>query len=76
MDEEIYTFGSFRLIPAQRMLLDNGKPLRPGSRGGSFRQPLERQRGSVGLGTACRRQARGCGAVQVGATIRARCAHR
>ena len=32
MDEETVVFGSFRLIPAQRMLLENGKPLRLGSR--------------------------------------------
>jgi predicted ATPase/DNA-binding winged helix-turn-helix (wHTH) protein len=32
MDEETFAFGSFRLIPAQRMLLDDGKPLRLGSR--------------------------------------------
>jgi len=32
MDEETFVFGSFRLVPAQRKLLDNGKPLRPGSR--------------------------------------------
>jgi DNA-binding winged helix-turn-helix (wHTH) protein len=27
-----FIFGSFRLIPAQRILLDDGKPLRLGSR--------------------------------------------
>ena len=32
MDDETFVFGSFRLIPAQRMLLDDGKPLRLGSR--------------------------------------------
>ncbi len=32
MDEEVFVFGSFRLIPAQRMLLEGGKPLRLGSR--------------------------------------------
>jgi DNA-binding winged helix-turn-helix (wHTH) protein len=32
MDEEAFAFGSFRLIPAQRMLLSNGKPVRLGSR--------------------------------------------
>ena len=32
MDDETFIFGSFRLIPAQRMLLDDGKPLRLGSR--------------------------------------------
>ena len=32
MDEETFAFGSFRLIPAQRVLLDDGKPLRLGSR--------------------------------------------
>jgi predicted ATPase/DNA-binding winged helix-turn-helix (wHTH) protein len=32
MDEEAFAFGSFRLIPAQRMLIDDGKPLRFGSR--------------------------------------------
>ncbi len=30
--DETFVFGSFRLIPAQRMLLDDGKPLRLGSR--------------------------------------------
>jgi len=30
--DNIFVFGSFRLIPAQRMLLDDGKPLRLGSR--------------------------------------------
>jgi predicted ATPase/DNA-binding winged helix-turn-helix (wHTH) protein len=32
MDEESFVFGSFRLIPAQRTLLEDGKPLRLGSR--------------------------------------------
>jgi DNA-binding winged helix-turn-helix (wHTH) protein len=32
MDEETFAFGAFRLIPAQRGLLDDGKPLRLGSR--------------------------------------------
>jgi predicted ATPase/DNA-binding winged helix-turn-helix (wHTH) protein len=32
VDDEAFVFGSFRLIPAQRMLLDHGKPLRLGSR--------------------------------------------
>src|SRR5215467_4807951 len=32
MDEESFIFGSFRLVPAQRALLDDGKPLRLGSR--------------------------------------------
>jgi predicted ATPase/DNA-binding winged helix-turn-helix (wHTH) protein len=32
MDEEIFTFGSFRLIPARRILFKDGKPLRLGSR--------------------------------------------
>ena len=32
MDDEAFVFGSFRLIPAQRMLLEDGKPLRLGSR--------------------------------------------
>src|SRR3984893_16576552 len=32
MDEETFDFGSFSLIPAQRMLLEHGKPLRLGSR--------------------------------------------
>jgi predicted ATPase/class 3 adenylate cyclase/DNA-binding winged helix-turn-helix (wHTH) protein len=30
--EDAFVFGSFRLIPAQRVLLDDGKPLRLGSR--------------------------------------------
>jgi predicted ATPase/DNA-binding winged helix-turn-helix (wHTH) protein len=32
MDEEVFVFGSFRLLPAQRMLSEDGKPLRLGSR--------------------------------------------
>ena len=32
MDEETFVFGSFRLIPAQRELLEDVKPLRLGSR--------------------------------------------
>jgi predicted ATPase/DNA-binding winged helix-turn-helix (wHTH) protein len=32
MDDETFVFGSFRLIPTQRVLLDDGKPLRLGSR--------------------------------------------
>ncbi len=32
MDEGTFAFGSFHLIPAQRMLLEDGKPLRLGSR--------------------------------------------
>jgi len=32
VDEETFVFGSFRLIPAQRMLFEDGKPLRLGSR--------------------------------------------
>jgi len=32
VDEETFAFGSFRLIPAQRMLLEDGKPLHLGSR--------------------------------------------
>jgi len=32
VDDETFVFGSFRLIPAQRMLLDDEKPLRLGSR--------------------------------------------
>src|SRR5271169_879775 len=32
MDDESFVFGPFQLIPAQRMLLDDGKPLRLGSR--------------------------------------------
>jgi DNA-binding winged helix-turn-helix (wHTH) protein len=31
-DDEAFVFGSFRLIPAQRILLDDEKPLRLGSR--------------------------------------------
>jgi DNA-binding winged helix-turn-helix (wHTH) protein len=30
--DETYVFGSFHLVPAQRLLLDDGKPLRLGSR--------------------------------------------
>ena len=32
MDEEVFAFGSFRLIPAQRTLFEDGKALRLGSR--------------------------------------------
>jgi DNA-binding winged helix-turn-helix (wHTH) protein len=32
MDEEVFTFGSFRLIPAQRTLVEAEKALRLGSR--------------------------------------------
>ena len=32
VDEETFAFGSFRLIPAQRTLLEDGNPLRLGSR--------------------------------------------
>src|SRR5467141_2745819 len=32
VDEETFVFGSFRLIPTQRMLLEDGKPLRLRSR--------------------------------------------
>ena len=32
MDDETFIFGSFWLVPAQRVLLDDGKPLRLGSR--------------------------------------------
>lgn len=32
MDEEAFTFGSFRLIPAQRILSDDGNPMHLGSR--------------------------------------------
>jgi DNA-binding winged helix-turn-helix (wHTH) protein len=32
MDEEVFAFESFRLIPAQRMLSEDGKPVRIGGR--------------------------------------------
>src|ERR1700722_7348178 len=32
MDEEVFAFGSFRLAPARHILLEDGKPLRVGSR--------------------------------------------
>src|SRR5262249_51480391 len=32
VDDETFIFGSFRLVPAQRVLLDDGKPLRLGGR--------------------------------------------
>ena len=31
LDEEAFVFGAFRLIPAQRILLQDGKPLHLGS---------------------------------------------
>jgi len=34
--EEVFVFGSFRLIPAQRILLEDEKPLRLGSRRSTF----------------------------------------
>src|ERR1700736_2712997 len=36
MDKETFAFGSFRLIPAQRVLLEDGRPLRLGSRAWAF----------------------------------------
>jgi hypothetical protein len=36
MDEEVFAFGSFRLIPAQRMLSEDGKPVRIGGRARSI----------------------------------------
>jgi DNA-binding winged helix-turn-helix (wHTH) protein len=32
MDEEAFVFGAFRLLPAQRILLEDGKPVHLGSR--------------------------------------------
>ena len=32
MDEAVFAFGTFRLIPAQRMLFEDGKPVRLGGR--------------------------------------------
>jgi len=32
LDEEAFVFGAFRLLPAQRILLEEGKPLHLGSR--------------------------------------------
>jgi DNA-binding winged helix-turn-helix (wHTH) protein len=32
VDDGTFVFASFRLVPAQRVLLDDGKPLRLGSR--------------------------------------------
>src|SRR5215469_12697860 len=32
MDEEAFVFGAFRLLPAQRMLLEDGRPVHLGSR--------------------------------------------
>ena len=32
MADETYVFGSFQLVPAQRLLLNAGRPLRRGSR--------------------------------------------
>ena len=32
MDEEAFVFGAFRLLPAQRLLLEDGKPVHLGSR--------------------------------------------
>jgi len=32
VDDETFIFGSFRLVPAQRVLLDDGKPVRLGGR--------------------------------------------
>ena len=32
LDEEAFIFGAFRLLPAQRILLEDGKPVNLGSR--------------------------------------------
>jgi hypothetical protein len=32
MDEEVFAFGALRLIPTRRMLSEDGKPVRLGSR--------------------------------------------
>jgi hypothetical protein len=42
MAEESFVFGSFRLIPAQRILLEEGKPLRLGSRALDIRRTAMR----------------------------------
>ena len=47
MDEETFAFGSFRLIPAQRVLLDDGKPLRLGSRALDILTTLVEQAGET-----------------------------
>jgi hypothetical protein len=36
MDEEAFVFGGFRLLPAQRILFEHGKPLQLGSRAWIF----------------------------------------
>ena len=65
MDGEIFAFGSFRLIPAQRMLSEDGKPLRLGSGALDFlvalaERPGETISGLAGHGRRRRRPQRPC----------------
>ena len=47
MDEEVFAFGSFRLIPAQRMLSEDRKPLRLGGRAFDILVALVERRGAT-----------------------------
>jgi predicted ATPase/DNA-binding winged helix-turn-helix (wHTH) protein len=47
VDEETFAFGPFRLIPAQRMLFEDGKPLRLGSRALEILIPLVERAGET-----------------------------
>ena len=50
MDEETFAFESFRLVSAQRMLLDDGKPLRLGAGRALSHGSFERRQVSHGCG--------------------------
>ena len=56
MDDETFVFGSFRLVPAQRMLLDDGKLLRLGSRALDILITLVERAGDGGVRSVGRRR--------------------
>ena len=47
MADEAFSFGSFRLLPMQRTLLDNGTPLHLGSRAFDILVALVEQHGKT-----------------------------
>ncbi|HLY87897.1 MAG TPA: winged helix-turn-helix domain-containing protein, partial [Acetobacteraceae bacterium] len=47
MDNEVFSFGSFQLIPVQRVLLADGKPIRLGSRAFDLLTALVEQAGEL-----------------------------
>jgi predicted ATPase/DNA-binding winged helix-turn-helix (wHTH) protein len=47
MDEEVFVFGSFRLIPAERTLFEDGKPVRLGSRALDILAALTERAGEI-----------------------------